>query len=505
MENKEKLNQKDVNDICWKACDTFRGVIDGNEYKNFILVMLFVKYISDVWQDHMHRYAEQYKGNQERINRAMARERFILPKGCSFSDLYKERNAENIGEIIDITIANIEEANKEKLEGVFQNITFNTDRLGETKDRNRLLKNLLEDFADKRLDLRPSNIQEDVIGEAYMYLIERFGSDAGKKAGEFYTPARVRELVAKLAAPEPGNTICDPTCGSGSLLFDVARVLGDNNNYRLYGQEKNGSTLALAKMNMFLHGIDDAVLEWGDTISNPRLLEAGKLMKFDRVVANPPFSLAKWGADDAASDTFSRFTRGVPPKSKGDWAFVLHMIETAQNQAGRVVVVVPHGVLFRGAAEGRIREQVVKENLLDAVIGLPEKLFSTAAIPVALLVFDRQREKGGPLEDRKDVLFVDASKEFESGRNQNMLMPANIDRIIETVEARQEIEKFAHLSTPEEIAENGYNLNIPRYVDTYEKEEEIDLAAVQAEIDELDRKLTKTRARLRDQLKGLGV
>ena len=499
-----KLTQKEVNDICWRACDTFRGVIDGNEYKDYILVMLFVKYISDVWQDHFDSYMAQYDGNEERVQRAMARERFILPEGSSFYALHEARNADNIGEKIDIAIAAIEDANKAKLEGVFQNITFNTDRLGETKDRNRLLKTLLEDFANKRLDLRPSNIQEDVIGEAYMYLIERFGSDAGKKAGEFYTPAPVREVVAKLAAPEPGNTICDPTCGSGSLLFDVARVLGDN-NYRLYGQEKNGSTLALAKMNMFLHGIDDAVLEWGDTINNPRLLEAGNLMKFDRVVANPPFSLDKWGADSAASDTYGRFTRGVPPKSKGDWAFVLHMIETAQNQAGRVVVVVPHGVLFRGAAEGRIREQVLKENLLDAVIGLPEKLFSTAAIPVALLVFDRRREKDGPWEDRKDVLFVDASKEFESGRNQNMLTEANIKRIIETVEARQEIEKFAHLATPEEIAENGYNLNIPRYVDTFEEEEEIDLAAVQAEIDALDKELAETRARLRDHLKGLGV
>ena len=499
-----KLTQKEVNDICWRACDTFRGVIDGNEYKDYILVMLFVKYISDVWQDHFDSYMAQYDGNEERVQRAMARERFILPEGSSFYALHEAREADNIGERIDIAIAAIEDANKAKLEGVFQNITFNTDRLGETKDRNRLLKTLLKDFANKRLDLRPSNIQEDVIGEAYMYLIERFGSDAGKKAGEFYTPAPVREVVAKLAAPEPGNTICDPTCGSGSLLFDVARVLGDN-NYRLYGQEKNGSTLALAKMNMFLHGIDDAVLEWGDTINNPRLLEAGKLMKFDRVVANPPFSLDKWGAEDAGTDKHGRFTRGVPPKSKGDWAFVLHMIETAQNQAGRVVVVVPHGVLFRGAAEGRIREQVLKENLLDAVIGLPEKLFSTAAIPVALLVFDRRREKGGAWEDRKDVLFVDASKEFESGRNQNMLADANIDRIIETVEARQEVEKFAHLASPEEIAENRYNLNIPRYVDTFEEEEEIDLAAVQAEIDALDKELAETRARLRDHLKGLGV
>lgn len=499
-----KLTQQEVNDICWRACDTFRGVIDANEYKNYILVMLFVKYISDTWQDHYDNYMQQYNDNEERVERAMRRKRFILPVGTSFYALHEARNADNIGELIDIAIAAIEDANKAKLEGVFQNITFNTDRLGETKERNQLLRTLLEDFANKRLDLRPSRIQEDVIGEAYMYMIERFGSDAGKKAGEFYTPARVREVVAKLAAPEPGNLICDPTCGSGSLLFDTARVM-DDKNYRLYGQEKNGSTLALAKMNMFLHGIDDAVLEWGDTIRNPCLLKDGKLLKFDRVVANPPFSLDKWGAEEATDDPHNRFTRGVPPKSKGDWAFVLHMIETAKNQQGRVVVVVPHGVLFRGAAEGRIREQVLKENLLDAVIGLPEKLFSTAAIPVALLMFDRRRERGGALEEHKDVLFVDASKEFESGRNQNMLSDANIARILTAVERRVNVDKFAHLATAREIEENGYNLNISRYVDTFEEEEEIDLAAVQVEIDRLDQELVKTRARLRDHLKGLGI
>ncbi|MBF2760253.1 MAG: type I restriction-modification system subunit M [Ectothiorhodospiraceae bacterium AqS1] len=499
-----KLTQREVNAICWRACDTFRGVIDANEYKDYILVMLFLKYISDVWQDRYDTYSKKYSDNKVRINRAMERERFVLPKGKDFYALYKARNADNIGEQIDIAIAAIEDANKAKLEGVFQNITFNTDRLGQTRERNSLLRKLLEDFADPRLDLRPSNIQEDVIGEAYMYLIERFGSDAGKKAGEFYTPACVRQVVATLADPEPRNLICDPTCGSGSLLFDTARILGGK-NYRLFGQEKNGSTLALAKMNMFLHGIDDAVLEWGDTINNPRLLDGNGLMKFDRVVANPPFSLDKWGAENAASDPFNRFTRGIPPKSKGDWAFILHMIETAKNQSGRVVVVVPHGVLFRGASEGRIREQVLKENLLDAVIGLPEKLFSTASIPVALMVFDRRREKGGELEKRKDVLFVDASREFESGRNQNTLTDANIDRIIKAFSERKTIEKFSYLARPEEIEENDYNLNIPRYVDTFEEEEEIDLAEVQCEIDRLDRELYEIRDRLRSHLKGLGL
>jgi len=258
-------------------------------------------------------------------------------------------------------------------------------------------------------------------------------------------------------------------------------------------------------MNMFLHGEDNAILEWGDTLNDPRLLENGKLKRFDRVVANPPFSVDKWGAENAASDSFYRFTRGVPPKSKGDWAFLLHMLATTMRQTGRCCVVVPHGVLFRGAAEGRIREAVLKDNLLDAVIGLPEKLFSTAAIPVAVLLFDFRRESGGELEDRKDILFIDASKEFDAGRNQNKLTDTHLDKIIRTVETRQDVDKFAHLAKLDEVVENGFNLNIPRYVDTFEEEKQIDLAAVQAEIERLDEELTQTRARLRQHLKELGV
>lgn len=497
-----KLTQKEVNDILWRAADTFRGVIDGGIYKDYILITLFHKYISDIWRDQHESLMQEYNGNEERVARAMQRQKFIIPDECSFEVLFAAREADNLGELIDVAIEDIENANKAKLDGVFQNISFNSEQLGATADRNRLLKNLLEDF--NKLDLRPSRIEEDVVGEAYMYMIERFGSDAGKKAGEFYTPSPVRRLVALLVKPEPGNLICDPTCGSGSLALDTARLI-PGGDYRIYGQEKNGSTLALAKMNMFLHGEENAVLEWGDTLNNPKLLENGKLKRFDRVVANPPFSLDKWGADNAASDNYHRFTRGVPPKSKGDWAFILHMLATTMRQTGRCGVVVPHGVLFRGAGEGRIREAVLKDNLLDAVIGLPEKLFSTAAIPVAVLLFDFRREAGGELENRQDILFIDASKEFEAGRNQNSLTDTHIDRIIQTVDAREEVTKFAHLASFDEVAENGFNLNIPRYVDTFEEEEEIDLAAVQAEIDQLDEQLAQTRARLRQHLKELGV
>lgn len=499
---KDNLTRADVANICWQACDSFRGVVDANQYKDYILVLLFLKYMSDVWHAHYEDYMRQYNRNTERVDRTMRRERFILPEGHGFGDLHAARNADNLGELINITIDKIETENRPKLNGVFQNIDFNTEQLGTTRDRNRILKNVLEEFA--KLDLSPSRITEDVIGEAYMYLIERFGSDAGKKAGEFYTPSAVRHLVAKLAEPEPGNLIYDPTCGSGSLALDTAALVRSG-DYRIFGQEKNGSTLALAKMNMFLHGIDDAVLEWGDTINDPKLLKDGKLQRFHRVVANPPFSLDKWGAENATSDSYGRFARGIPPKSKGDWAFIQHMLASALRQTGRVVVIVPHGVLFRGAAEGRIREALVRENLLDTVIGLPEKLFSTAAIPVAVMIFDMRREENGDFEERQDVLFIDASKEFKSGRNQNILTEEHIKKIVDVFYERKSVEKFSNLVSFDEIESNEFNLNIPRYVDSFEDEEEVDLITVLEEIEVLEKTMSETRVRLRHHLKELGL
>ena len=246
-------------------------------------------------------------------------------------------------------------------EGVFRNIDFNSEaNLGRVKDRNRRLKNVLEDFAKPALDLRPSRVTEDIIGECYIYLISRFASDAGKKAGEFYTPSAVSRLLAKLAAPKPGDTICDPACGSGSLLIRAAEEVGSE-NFALYGQEVNGATWALARMNMFLHAKDAARIEWCDTLNSPALVEGDHLMKFDVVVANPPFSLDKWGAENADTDQFKRYWRGIPPKSKGDYGFITHMIEIAKRQSGRVAVIVPHGVLFRGGAEGRIRQALIEE------------------------------------------------------------------------------------------------------------------------------------------------
>jgi len=517
----DQLTQQDVNNTAWAACDTFRGAVDPAQYKDYILVMLFLKYISDLWADHYAEYQREYGDNDERIRRKLERERFILPyvelkdeKSGEITDrfladfyaVYERRKVANIGELINIVLDHIEEANKLKLEGVFRNIDFNSEaNLGKTKDRNRRLENVLNDFA--KLDLRPSRVSEDVIGDAYIYLIERFASDAGKKAGEFYTPKQVSRLLAQLAAPKAGDRICDPTCGAGGLLIEAAALVEKtgSRDFALFGQEVNGSTWALARMNMFLHGKDAARIEWGDTLNSPALVENDRLMRFNVVVANPPFSLDKWAGKELESDRYARFWRGMPPASKGDYAFISHMIETALPQEGRVAVVVPHGVLFRGGAEGRVRRALIEENLLDAVIGLPANLFPTTSIPVAILVFDRSREKGGAREACKDVLFIDASREFQSSKNQNALLDANMDKILGTFRARQNVDKYAYVASAAELAENDFNLNIPRYVDTFEEEEEIDVAAVEKEIERLEGELAEVRIRMKQYLKELGV
>lgn len=515
-----KIDQKDINNAAWAACDTFRGVVDPAQYKDYILVMLFLKYISDVWQDHYEEYQKQYGDDDARIRRKLKRERFVLPVVkltekndatgdvtvlheflANYYSLYERRSEANIGELINIVLEHIEESNKAKLDGVFRNIDFNSEaNLGKTKDRNRRLKQLLEDFNKPQLNMKPSLVSEDVIGNTYIFLIERFASDSGKKAGEFFTPLKVTELVARLVRPKTGDRICDPACGSGGLLIQAGKQVGDR-NFALFGQESNGSTWALCRMNMFLHSFDSARIEWCDTLNSPLLVENDRLMKFNCVVANPPFSLDKWGAENAESDQYNRFWRGVPPKSKGDWAFISHMVETALEKEGRVAVVVPHGVLFRGAAEGRIRQKMIEENLLDAVIGLPGNLFPTTNIPVAILVFDRSREKGGANEVRKNILFIDASRDFVSGKNQNTLSDEHLDQIVKTYSARSEVDKYAHVANFKEIKENDFNLNIPRYVDTFEEEEEIDIDAVQLEIDQLEKELAEVRVKMAEKLK----
>lgn len=498
----EPIKQDDINRAVWAACDTFRGTVSADIYKDYVLTLLFLKYISDVWQDHYDGYQKEYGDAPELIVELMRSERFVLPEGASFYALYDRRHEPGNGERIDKALHAIEDANIGKLRDVFQDISFNSNRLGEEKQKNDLLRHLLEDFARPELNMRPSRIGNlDVIGNAYEFLIKNFASDAGRKAGEFYTPPEVSSLMAEIMDMVEGEEAGDPACGSGSLLMKCGQRVQakyGTKKYALYGQESIGSTWALAKMNMFLHGEDNHRIEWGDTIRNPKLLDGEDALKhFDVVVANPPFSLDKWGHDTAGHDRFGRFRRGLPPRTKGDYAFILHMVETMKPRTGRMAVVVPHGVLFRGGSEGVIRRKLIEENLLDTVIGLPEKLFYGTGIPAAILILRKTKAD-------RNVLFIDASREFKSGKNQNQLTDGNIRRIVETYHARADAPKYAHLATPEEIAGNDFNLNIPRYVDTFEEEAEIDLVAVRAERLRLKAELEELEAKMDGYLKELG-
>lgn len=493
-----KTTSQDVIKIVWKACDTFRGTMDSSKYKDYILTMLFVKYVSDFYKEKLEELKAKFGDNEDRIQKSLKREKFQLDPTCTFDVIYENRNAEDIGETINKILMRIEDDNKEKLEGIFRNIDFNSEaELGRTKERNATLKHLIEDFADDSLDLRPSMLDgSDVIGDAYEFLIANFASDAGKKGGEFYTPGEVSTLLAKLVGAKDGDRIYDPTCGSGSLLIKAAKEVGTQ-NFRLYGQERNGQTQALAKMNMFLHEINDAVIEWGDTLRNPLHLENERLMKFDKIVSNPPFSLDKWGAEDLKDDIYGRFSIGLPPKSKGDYAFISHILASL-NENGTAGIILPHGVLFRAASEGKIRKQIIENSWLDAVIGLPENLFFGTGIPACILIFKKNKIDN-------NIVFIDASKEYDKITNQNILRDEYIQKIVGAYKNRKEIDKYCHIASFEEIKENDFNLNIPRYIDTFEEEQKIDIESVENDIKDIQVELCKVRAILNEHLKEMNL
>ena len=503
-------SKEDIQRVLWSAAGSFRGKIDSGKYKDYILSMLFVKYLSDAFKEAKEDYIKKYDGDEERINRALQRGRFYVPSEATFDYLYANKKLSDIGSKINIALKAIEETNGGKLRNIFGQIDFNSQELGDIKEKTALLNNVLEDF--NNIDLRPSQLEGvDEIGNAYMYMLEKFASDAGKKGGEFYTPEQVSEILARLVEPKENDRIYDGACGSGSLLIKAFNQV-PNQKAQIYGQERNFQTWGLCRMNMYIHGIDDAVIYKGDTISNPQNIENGNLMQFQCIVANPPFSLDKWANGYAADsndqnfkmskelDPYHRFDWGVPPKSKGDYAFILHMLHCLDGNNGRMAIIMPHGVLFRGASEGEIRKKLIELNLLDAVIGLPANLFYGTSIPACILVFKKGRTN-------KDVLFIDASKEYEQGKNQNKLREEDINKIIETYKARDPkgVDKYSHLATIDEIKENDYNLNIPRYVDTFEEEAPIDIHEVMADIKKLEAERAELDAQIEVYLKELGL
>jgi type I restriction enzyme M protein len=506
----------DIEHVLWSACDSFRGKIDSSRYKDYILSMLFVKYLSDVCKEKQEEYTQQYAGDKQRIERAMSRERFALDETSTFDYLYANRGDAEIGQKINVALSHIEESNSSKLHNVFRAIDFNSQvDFGEVKQKNAILKNLLEDFSE--LDLQPKNLgSADIIGDAYEYMIANFASDAGKKGNDFFTESQVSELVASLVEPKENDRIYDPTCGSGGLLLKAYKKVSSK-KVAVYGQELNAQTWALCKMNMFLHGVDDAKIWNGDTLSNPQNIENDGLMKFQVVVANPPFSLDKWDSGflsnaeadikgkkpekmTAALDPYHRFDWGVPPASKGDYAFVLHMLNSLDAENGRMAVILPHGVLFRGASEGKIRQQIIEFNFLDAVIGLPANLFYGTGIPACVLVFKKNR-------NRDDVLFIDASGDgnYEKGKNRNYLRDSDIQKIVTTYKNRKAVDKYSSRIGRDTIRQNDYNLNIPRYVDTFEEEQLVDIDEVKTNITDIETELKSVQKRMKKYLDDLGL
>ena len=518
-------SKQDIERALMKGADSLRDTIDAANYKDYVLPLMFVKYLSDTYAEKVEELEKEYEG--VRLERQKRYLPFTVAKDCSFTSLYEQRYADNIGQLINMAMRQIENDNNQQLAGVLNTTDYNSENaLGTREHKNAILRDLLEDLYP--LNLRPSQIQvkegqvpADVIGDAYEYMIGQFASMAGKKAGSFYTPAAVSEIMAQIVDVKPGERVYDPTCGSGSLLIKAAKK-ENSKQVSIFGQEVNGSSVAMAKMNMYIHEISDAKIAWGDTLANPMFKDDdGNLLTFDAIVANMPFSKDKWAAGfnpggeavgkgkkefkmEATLDKHHRFDWGVPPASKGDWAFLLHMIASASVN-GRIAAVAPHGVLFRGAAEGRIRQRVVDENLLDAVIGLPENLFYGTPIPACILVFKKNRTI-------RDVLFIDASGKDEDGntrykkdKNQNVLDQKHIDAIIRAYMERKDIERFAHVATIDEIKENDYNLNIPRYVDTFEEEALIDIEEVQSNIVRLKAEIAEVEAKMDAYLKELGL
>ena len=510
----EELQQK-LRTQLWTVANTLRGNMSAGDFMYYTLGFIFYKYLSEkiektaneVLIDDGVSFKEAWKSNDDELKEALKEEciqdlgYFVEPEFLYSTIISMIEHKENILPALERSLKKIEDStigqdSEDDFGGLFSDIDLASPKLGKTADdKNRLISDVLVNL--QGIDFGLNEAEDiDILGDAYEYMIGQFAAGAGKKAGEFYTPQEVSEILSEIVVT--GKTrlksVYDPTCGSGSLLLRTAR---GGNADTIYGQEKNPTTFNLCRMNMLLHGIKykDFEIHNGDTLENDELGEH----QFDAVVANPPFS-AEWTAAEKFNND-DRFSKAgvLAPKSKADYAFILHMLYHL-NDGGTMACVAPHGVLFRGAAEGKIRRFLIeKKNYIDAIIGLPANIFYGTSIPTCILVMKKCRQSDD------NILFIDASKEFEKVKTQNKLRPEHIQKIIETYRTRAEIEKYSHCATLKEIEDNDYNLNIPRYVDTFEEEEEIDIKAVMAEIKELESKRTELDAQIEVYLKELGI
>lgn len=454
------LTQQELEARLWAAANSLRGPVDPSDFKAYIFPMLFFKRLSDAWDDEHANAVADFGADVEPEVEADYH-RFQLPDGCHWRDLRKVH--ENVGVALQKILDRIQQANPDTLAQIFGDVAWgNKDKLPE-----HALLNLIEAF--HTLDLAPSRVGHDVLGNAYEYLLVQFADESGKKAGEFFTPRSVVRLLTRILDPQPTDSVYDPACGSGGMLVEAANEVlesgGSLRQMRFYGQEVNLTTSAIARMNLYLHEIEDVDIRRGDTLREPRFLdERGRLRRFDVVITNPPFSLKNWGADVWAHDPWGRASCGLPPSGNGDFAWVEHMIASMTPGNGRVGVVVPHGVLFRGGAEGAIRECLLRSDLLDAVIGLAPNLFYSTGIPACLLVFRSVK----PPDRRDRVLFIDGSKRFAKGRNQNSLRADDVDALVAAYRTGagpdREDGLAVRLVPMTEIESVGWDMNIGRYL-----------------------------------------
>ncbi|MBN1295597.1 type I restriction-modification system subunit M [bacterium] len=452
------LKKSQLYSSIWSACDELRGGMDASQYKDYVLILLFVRYVSD-----------KYKGKTDAL--------VEVPKGGSFDDLVALKGKTNIGEGINKVLSKLAEANG--LRGVIDVVDFNDeDKLGKGKEMQDRLSKLVAIFENPDLNFGKNKAEgDDLLGDAYEYLMKHFAVESGKSKGQFYTPAEVSRIIARVIdaknAKDRTQTAYDPTCGSGSLLLKVADEAKPV-DISIYGQEKENATAALAILNMWLHGEPEAVIKKGQsTLSNPLFLEKGNLKTFDYVVANPPFSYKAWrNGFDPENDLYSRFESfGIPPSKNGDYAFLLHIVKSLKS-TGKGAVVLPHGVLFRGNAEATIRTSLVKRGYIKGVIGLPANLFYGTGIPACIVVIDKEKAS-----ERKGIFMIDASRGFVKDGNKNRLRERDIRKVIDIWESQSELDKFSHFASNEEIKKNGYNLNLPRYIDASEPEDMQDIEA----------------------------
>lgn len=496
-----KLTVDQLERYLWSAADILRGSIDSSDYKGFIFGLLFLKRISDVFEEEAEKLLAQGEPPEVAWDDRDYHQ-FFVPKRARWTEIQKV--ASNIGAALNKACSALEDENS-ALDGILAGIDFNDERkLGDGKNRDTVLSKLVQHFA--KLNLRNSSLSEpDMLGRAYEYLIEKFADDAGKKGGEFYTPKKVVELIVELLQPKEGMRISDPTCGSGGMLIECANYVkrhgGNPRNLTLHGQEKNLGTWAICKMNLLLHGLPDHRVEKGDTLRDPKLLQDGELILYDRVIANPPFSLDEWGYETAEADAHGRFRFGIPPKTKGDLAFVQHMVATL-NKHGQLGVVMPHGVLFRGGSEAEIRKGFLKEDLVEAVIGLGPNLFYGAGIPAAILIMNRAK----PSPRRGRVLFVHGAEQMvPSTSQQNSLSDENIKVLAGCFREYANKPRLARVAMVEEIEANDFSLNIASYVDVGAERQVVDLAVAVARLASLQAERAAAEAKLADMLRALGL